>query len=123
MKKNILMMSLMACMSLSAAADDVKQTVTINGQTAGKSVVKITFSGDNAVLLFDDQTTETVDMEAVVIDFTNESTDISERMAVTTAAGLEGKSVYTMGGQYVGNSAARLQKGSYIIGGKKVIIK
>ena len=44
-------------------------------------------------------------------------------MAITKKEGLEGKTIYNMKGQVVGNSAARLSKGIYIIDGKKVVIK
>jgi hypothetical protein len=38
-------------------------------------------------------------------------------------SGLEGKTVYNLGGQQMGSSLTTLQKGVYIVGDKKVIVK
>ena len=54
--------------SLAGYADDGK-VVTVNGQATSKPVTKLTFSGDNIVLHFNDGTTQTVDMSNVVITF------------------------------------------------------
>lgn len=45
------------------------QELTINGQTVEKTVARITFDGDNAVLQFTDNTSETADMGTVVLTF------------------------------------------------------
>ena len=46
-----------------------KQTLTINGEKVEKLLTRITFEGDNAVLTFGDNTTQTADMEAVILSF------------------------------------------------------
>ena len=48
-------------MSLGALADDV-QTVTIGGTTVNKTVTQITFSGDDVILHFSDNSTQTADI-------------------------------------------------------------
>jgi len=50
-------------------ADD-GQVVTINGNRVDKTVVKLTFSGDNVVLNYSDNTYEEADMANVSIVFT-----------------------------------------------------
>ena len=86
-------------------------------------VSKITFSGDNVTIVFNDGTeTLVADMESVTIDF-SAATGIEERQVAIKQAGLEGKAVYNMNGQFVGNSIVNLPKGLYIVGKKKVIIK
>ena len=54
----------------SAVSADNGQVVTVNGNTVAKTVTKMTFEGDNVVLYYADQSTETVDMGSVVIVFT-----------------------------------------------------
>ncbi len=106
----------MFCLSVAAMADDV-QKIDVS------KVSKITFEGDNVVITYNNGTaTTTADMATVVLDFSS-ATGIDERVAITEKEGLEGKAVYNLNGQQVGNSAARLAKGVYIINGKKVIVK
>ncbi|MBR5687555.1 MAG: T9SS type A sorting domain-containing protein [Prevotella sp.] len=45
------------------------QRLTINGETVEKAVTQITFDGDQAVLHFADDTTESVDMNSVIMEF------------------------------------------------------
>ena len=97
-------------------ADDV-QKIDVS------KVSKITFEGDNVVITYNNGTeTTTADMATVVLDFSS-ATGIEERVVLLEKEGLEGKAVYNLNGQQVGNSAARLAKGVYIINGKKVIVK
>lgn len=106
----------MLCLSVAAMADDV-QKIDVS------KVSKITFEGDNVVITYNNGTaTTTADMATVVLDFSS-ATGIEERVALLEKEGLEGKAVYNLNGQQVGNSAARLAKGVYIINGKKVIVK
>ena len=56
-------------MGLSMQAQNV-QTLTINGEKVEKLVARITFEGDNVVLTFTDQTTQTADMTSVILSFT-----------------------------------------------------
>lgn len=55
-------------MGLSMQAENV-QTLTINGEKVEKQVARITFEGDNVVLAFSDKTTQTADMESVILSF------------------------------------------------------
>ena len=106
----------MLCLSVAAMADDV-QKIDVS------KVSKITFEGDNVVITYNNGTaTTTADMATVVLDFSS-ATGIEERGVLLEKEGLEGKAVYNLNGQQVGNSAARLAKGVYIINGKKVIVK
>lgn len=106
----------MFCLSVDAMADDV-QKIDVS------KVSKITFEGDNVVITYNNGTaTTTADMATVVLDFSS-ATGIEERVVLLEKEGLEGKAVYDLNGQQVGNSAARLAKGVYIINGKKVIVK
>lgn len=106
----------MLCLSVAAMADDV-QKIDVS------KVSKITFEGDNVVITYNNGTaTTTADMATVVLDFSS-ATGIDERVVLLEKEGLEGKAVYDLNGQQVGNSAARLAKGVYIINGKKVIVK
>ena len=106
----------MLCLSVAAMADDV-QKIDVS------KVSKITFEGDNVVITYNNGTaTTTADMATVVLDFSS-ATGIEERVVLLEKEGLEGKAVYNLNGQQVGNSAARLAKGVYIINGKKIIVK
>lgn len=70
MKKRIIMsMAMVGCCCLMANA---AQTLTINGQKVEKTVARITFSDDNAVLHFADTTTA-YPMETVEITFSTET--------------------------------------------------
>ena len=114
--KKLLLMSCLFLTSLGAWADDVEKI-------DASKIAKITFSGDNVTITYNDGTAAaTVDMETIVLDFSN-VTGIEERLAETRKAGVEGKAVYNLSGQWVGSSAANLPQGIYIINGKKVIIK
>lgn len=112
-------MMLMSCLLLSvmsATADNIQKI-------DASKVSNITFNGDNVTIQYNDGTPDaTFDMATITIDFST-TTSIEERMAITKKEGLEGKAIYNMKGQVVGNSAARLSKGIYIIDGKKVVIK
>ena len=116
MMKKFFLLSLTLLMSLAIMADE-KETID------AAQLTKITFNGDQVVLHFSDNTVRNIeDMETITIDM-SKTTGINERLAATCKAGIEGKAIYTLNGQQLGNSAARLSKGIYIIGGKKVIIK
>ena len=116
MMKKFFLLSLTLLMSVAMMADE-KETID------AAQLTKITFNGDQVVLHFSDNTVRNIeDMETITIDM-SKTTGINERLAATRKAGIEGKAVYNLNGQQIGNSAARLSKGIYIIGGKKVIIK
>lgn len=116
MKKKLLYVSCMLLAVTNVAADNVQKI-------DASRVKQITFSGTNVTIKYNDGTADlTTDMEAVTIDF-SKVTSVEERIAISKKEGLEGKPVYNLNGQLVGNSVARLSKGIYIIDGKKVIIK
>jgi len=70
MKKILLTVAIAALATTLTVSADNEQVVTIGGQTATQPVSVITFSGDNLVLTFADNTQQTVDMSEVVITFT-----------------------------------------------------
>lgn len=113
MNKTLTTLSLALALSASAFADDGnKQVVTINGTANGKSVQTITFSGDNVNLVYTDNSTETLDMESVVITFSNEAT------AITVSSVQENgdmKKIYDINGRQVQSTLENLPSGIYII--------
>ena len=67
MKKTYLV--LLACMLSTVAYADNKQTVKIDGNVIDKVVTEITFEGDDVVLNYADNTSETKDMSLVAFSF------------------------------------------------------
>lgn len=113
MNKTLTTLSLALALSASAFADDGnKQVVTINGTANGKAVQTITFSGDNVNLVYTDNSTETLDMESVVITFSDEAT------AITVSSVQENgdmKKIYDINGRQVQSTLENLPSGIYII--------
>ena len=107
-------------LSVNAFAEN-KQPVTIDGQAVGKTVKEITFDGDNVILSYSDNTSDTKDMSLVSLAFTYDGTTGIDQVETSEKA-LQGK-VFNLNGQYVGTSTEGLAKGVYIVNGKKVIIK
>jgi hypothetical protein len=119
MKRHLLAFSCLL-MSLGAMADDV-QTVTVGGTTVNKTVTKITFSGNDVILHFSDNTTQTAGLDDNVnIAFDLGATYIDVTKATTP---LQDNKVYNLRGQYVGSELSGLSKGVYIVNGKKVLVK
>ena len=119
MKKVYLL--LLAGMLSTAVFAGNKQTVRIAGQVIEKTVSEITFDGDNVVLYYADNRSDTENMSLVTLSFSySTTTGISQVEGIKQA--LQGK-VYNLQGQCVGSSLQGLSKGVYIINGKKVIIK
>ena len=58
----------MALLSVTASADS-KETVQVNGSPVGKCATRLTFSGDNVTLTYDDGTNQTSDISTVSIAF------------------------------------------------------
>lgn len=106
-------------LSLHAMADN-KQTLTIDGSVVNKVVTQITFDGDNAVITYSDNSTQSADMELVALAFEYDASGISTVESAEEA--VTGK-VYNLNGQMVGTSTNGLSKGVYIVNGKKMIIK
>lgn len=117
MKKTYLV--LLACMLSTVAYADNKQTVKIDGNVIDKVVTEITFEGDDVVLNYADNTSETKDMSLVAFSFGG-TTGINHVEKTTKT--WNGK-VYNLNGQLVGTSVERLSKGVYVINDQKLIVK
>ena len=73
MKKNLLLtICFMLIVPPGAYANNV-QTLTINGQTVNKALSKMTFDGDNVILTFTDNSSQTSEMESVSLSFSSAS--------------------------------------------------
>ena len=108
-------------MSLEVLADDV-QTVTIDGTTVNKTVTQITFSGDDVILHFSDNSTQTADMDqSINIAFQLSPTYMESLDAQRST--LNSQRVYNLRGQYMGESLEGLTPGVYIYNGKKYVVK
>lgn len=70
-KLKLITITCLLMLGLSVQAEK-KQTLTINGETVQKLVTRITFEGDNVVLLFSDGASQTADMESVKLSFSVE---------------------------------------------------
>ena len=70
MKNSFYLLMMMLTFVLMPMQAQPKQQLIINGETVDKVVAKITFEGDNVVLHFSDQTTQTADMSTVTLSFT-----------------------------------------------------
>ena len=120
-RKTFLCMFLMALLSGGTLQAETEQTVIINGTEIDKFVSNLTFNGNNVTLQFDDNTSQTEDMSKVSISLSYENTT-----GITNITSMDnsGKSkVYNLNGQYMGKDANALNKGVYIINGKKTVIK
>ncbi|CCX70416.1 MULTISPECIES: hypothetical protein [Prevotellaceae] len=120
-RKTFLCMFLMALLSGGTMYAETEQTVIINGTEIDKFVSNLTFNGNNVTLQFDDNTSLTEDMSKVSISLSYENTT-----GITNITSMDnsGKSkVYNLNGQYMGKDANALNKGVYIINGKKTVIK
>lgn len=122
MRNKALFAFLPAMLSGSVACADTGQTVRVNGSEIDKFVTELTFSGDNVTMTFSDGT-QTEDMSLVTIDLTytdDTTTGVYEFGGKNTQDNLR---VYNLNGQYVGNSLEGLDKGVYVVNGKKVVKK
>ncbi len=122
MRNKALFAFLPAMLSGSVACADTGQTVRVNGSEIDKFVTELTFSGDNVTMTFSDGT-QTEDMSLVTIDLTytdDTTTGVYEFENKNTQDNLR---VYNLNGQYVGNSLEGLDKGVYVVNGKKVVKK
>ena len=104
-------------LSCTSAMCQTKQVVTIGGETVGKNIVSMTFIGDNVNVLYDDNSSENVDMSQLSIAFSNTATSISD---VEKAKSTDNTTkTYSLNGQKVNDS----YKGVVIKSGKKEIRK
>lgn len=136
MKKLLVCLTtLMCCLFVNAA-----QKLTINGEIVEKAVYSMTFDGDNVILTFSDQTSQTVDMSNVVITFDAATTDIySLKMPVGSKLDIDGLSanseisIYNAAGKMVLKTKAErtsqnlstegLKSGVYILKAGNKIVK
>ena len=121
MKRKTLLFSLLMLLSGGSVLADSQQTVTINGAPVDKFVSKLTFSGDQVTLIFDDNSSQTEDLSLVSIGLTYGTSGISDIQ--DEAAKVQDGRIYSISGQYVGTSKDNLKKGIYIVNGKKFIVK
>lgn len=113
---------LFAALLASPTMADTKQTVVVSGQPVGKTVKQITFDGDNVVLTYTDDTSQAEDMSLVKISFAyGETTGVNQVENVLPV--LQQGRVYNLNGQFLGNTTEGLDKGVYIVNGKKFIVK
>lgn len=118
--RKVYLLLLGALLTTNLMADN-KQTITIDGAQVNKTVTQLTFDGDNVILTYSDETTETQDMSLVKLAFEWDPTTGINRIDAGNKV-LAGK-VFNLNGQLVGTSTEGLSKGIYIVNGKKVIIK
>lgn len=111
----------LGAMCVAAHADNT-QTVIVDGTTINKNVTRLTFSGDDVVMTFADNTQQTADMSLVSISFEYSSTPTAIEGVEAVNAGTV-KRIYNLSGQYMGSDTENLPKGLYIVNGKKVVIK
>lgn len=95
-------------------------TLTVDGKTVEKNPVQITFDGDNATLVFDNQETTTVDMALVNLAFQYDNAPTAIRNVQTKEDARSG-AVYNLNGQRMTPLSVQGRKGIYIINNKKVI--
>lgn len=120
MKKLLTLFAVLTSIFGSAMADTT-QTVVVDGTTIGKNVTRLTFSGDNVVMTFGDNSSQTADMSLVSITFTYSPASAIEKVEQDSKNTV--KRVYNLNGQYVGNTTEGLPKGLYIVNGKKMVIR
>ncbi len=91
MKKLIL--TLFLCLSATLYVN-AQQEIIINGQPVEKTVVQLTFSGDNVILHFNDDSTQTTDMGDVTIRlFDDGTTDIRQLQTFRLKQPVDGRLV------------------------------
>lgn len=120
MKRLSLTAACLILLCLGSQADN-QQTVIINGKTMDKAVARLTFSGDNVTLYYNDDTRETIDMELVTINLYNDGSGV-DKVKSDTKGTMSGH-VFNLNGQRLGNNTNGLPKGVYIVDGKKIVIR
>ena len=69
MKKKVLISVAAMLLGFLPVMAEQEQQLVVNGETVEQTVVQMTFEGDNVVLHFSDQSTQTADMDQVVLKF------------------------------------------------------
>lgn len=122
MNRKLCLLAFVVMLAVAAWADN-KQTVIVNGTTQSQAVKRITFNGDEIVLVFADNTQKTVEMTAVKIDFVYDNVENSVFYQMETPKVKEQTGVYNLNGQSVSGTREKLPKGIYIVDGRKGVVK
>lgn len=122
MNRKFCLLAFMVMLAVTTWADN-KQTVTVNGTKQSQAVKCITFNGDEIVLVFVDNTQQTVEMTAVKIDFVYDNVENSVFYQMETQKVKEQTGIYNLNGQSVGGTREKLPKGIYIVDGRKEVVK
>lgn len=120
---NLLKPTLCVLLTAVAAGDALAETeitTVVNGKPVAKQLTKLTFDSDFVTLNFSDNTSQTVEMEAVIILLDHEATSALDKI---TADPSKSTGVYNLKGQYLGKTPEGLTHGIYIINGQKVCVK
>ena len=99
---------------------DTEIMTTVNGQPVRKDLIKLTFESNLVTLTFSDTTSQTAEMDAVIITLDHE---VSSALEMITADPEKVNGVYDIMGRYLGETPKGLKQGIYIINGQKVYIK
>ena len=122
MNRKLCLLAIVVMLAVALWADN-KQTVIVNGTTQSQAVKRITFNGDEIVLVFADNTQQTVEMTAVKIDFVYDDVVNPVSYQVETSKVKEQMGIYNLNGQSVSNAREKLPKGIYIVDGRKEVVK
>jgi lipopolysaccharide export LptBFGC system permease protein LptF len=122
MNRKLCLLAFVAMLAVAAWGDN-KQTVTVNGTKQSQAVKRITFNGDEIVLVFADNTQKTVEMTAVKIDFVYDNLANSVSYQMETPKVKEQTGIYNLNGQSVSDTREKLPKGIYIVDGRKEVVK
>ena len=122
MNRKLCLLAFVAMLAVAAWGDN-KPTVTVNGTKQSQAVKRITFNGDEIVLVFADNTQQTVEMTAVKIDFVYDNVENSVFYQMETPKVKEQTGVYNLNGQSVSGTREKLPKGIYIVDGRKGVVK
>ena len=122
MNRKLCLLAFVAMLAVAAWGDN-KQTVTVNGTMQSQAVKRITFNGDEIVLVFADNTQKTVEMTAVKIDFVYDNLANSVSYQMETPKVKEQTGIYNLNGQSVSDTREKLPKGIYIVDGRKEVVK
>ena len=107
------------CGVLSMKAES-KVVTTISGRPETRELVRITFDGDNAILNFADNTTETAYMPLVNITLSHEDKTAVDAIIADPE---KPQGVYNLRGQRIADTPEGLKEGIYIVNGQKVLVK
>lgn len=124
MKKTILSLCVvLSCLSVMADDAISSEKIILDGTVVNKFVNQMTFSDEDVILTFADNSTSTYSQSAVSIDILYDTTSTGIGSTVVDENKRDADKVYTVSGQYVGKDADNLPKGIYITKGKKIIVK